>query len=1273
MDQTTFTIWDPTQPNAKMKIINIPGQAPAQLIETVAGIGNTSTEATSEQIILQTHDGQEFLVDENEIGRIDQIPPENLIYMAADDGSLIQGEVVHLQPEDGQEIHEELVQHGEEYMECEVTEEVITDDWVQTDGQECVQVTVDQLGATTVIGSAEDEVTVPLPTDQDEYTTSRPYPCDFCSRRFRKKANLMNHMVAHSNDRPHVCNLCGARYMRRCDLLNHLKLHAYAADDHEEPIRSDPEDDYDYEMPSPHESAPLKRLSLSSVDEEEDLLIPVPTQYKPPPPAPAKTTPKKSRAKPPGTGGSSGKPHKKSASSVNRTRQNQPQQQLQQLESKFNASVEPFVNLPPRFPVTDDRKPFVCQKCGVSFAREKALASHYRIHGGDSPFECETCGDRFWDRAMLQDHIRQRHVANLVAASTTEQDMSDFNQVREEVEPESAEDEKIDRNYYCDSCGMMFQLQEQLKRHIRVSHAVKEQKYEPISQIVRQRQQHQRIVEEEEVEEEEEEEDENETKYEENESHQPLSCNVCGDKFAEALDLLAHAEVHARFDPHKCQLCRETFLDENAIKEHVQKFHSHEITDASCVICGKFCKNHAGLLKHAWEHSRDRTTNGGLHCCTKCGKTFHNKARLKRHMVSHRNKSVKCEVCSEEFPDGRSLMNHRHSHTKTRQFPCHECGKTFGSRSSQQIHLRIHSGERPYGCRFCWKAFADGGTLRKHERVHTGEKPYGCSVCPRAFNQRVVLREHIRSHHSAPDTKRGTANQPFFCSVCMQLFDTSMELIQHLIQHSDMNTAMKRQPPTFPRKYKRRRKLKPDEIEKIGQGKGKKKENVTYAEVEHCSTRAEEDEELLKNPAEILLEYGAGNSNKKLIASPKYINSYDLLASASASRAKPANLDDSGINLLSNVVLVSSPSSNIEKKYKPIKSESPKRRGGKQPFPVALASAAEGQKSTPASGSRPRMIHTQKTRVAVTDGKRKTKTVITKDIKSHPEGSGFSTLEFKRSKNRSVPTYREIPSDRISSESFPLLDDGREDDGDGDEQPEGNLDALDALSTSTSHRRQQEVPSYEDLLNQNLLMEISRKDKYIDKYNSDIVNDLEEILRSPIKNANNNVPPEVIMATPRTSHYRRNVDESIEEEESRYIIDEEDVKPSKPSRKQQLKKISKEVAQRSLTSALRSQRLTRRQLEREVNFLREAYTPDLPAMKIKQEKDSPDKLSAMLLNDIQSPAASSTAGLINPKSEPLQEAVPPAPPPPPQRFQCEMCSAIFQDRSQLLLHVPIHI
>lgn len=136
-------------------------------------------------------------------------------------------------------------------------------------------------------------------------------------------------------------------------------------------------------------------------------------------------------------------------------------------------------------------------------------------------------------------------------------------------------------------------------------------------------------------------------------------------------------------------MCGELFINDNAIRQHIATTHSKELTSTTCHTCGRHCKDERTLAKHQWDHSKEKN-----HFCVKCGKRFFNKARLKRHMQSHRNKSVNCAVCGETFPDGRSLMNHRHSHNNLsgRQFPCRECGKVFGSRSSQQIHMRIHTG-----------------------------------------------------------------------------------------------------------------------------------------------------------------------------------------------------------------------------------------------------------------------------------------------------------------------------------------------------------------------------------------------------------------------------------------------------------------------------------------------------------------------------------------------------------------------------------------------------
>lgn len=93
-----------------------------------------------------------------------------------------------------------------------------------------------------------DDMEIPLPIDQDSYTNTRPYPCDFCSKRFRKKANLMNHMVTHQTESTHGCNLCGLRFAKKSDLMTHLKCHAYAPPEHsldlEDPLATEEEENH---------------------------------------------------------------------------------------------------------------------------------------------------------------------------------------------------------------------------------------------------------------------------------------------------------------------------------------------------------------------------------------------------------------------------------------------------------------------------------------------------------------------------------------------------------------------------------------------------------------------------------------------------------------------------------------------------------------------------------------------------------------------------------------------------------------------------------------------------------------------------------------------------------------------------------------------------------------------------------------------------------------------------------------------------------------------
>lgn len=334
-----------------------------------------------------------------------------------------------------------------------------------------VEVPVDQLAGT----DQNEEVLVPLPTD--EYTTLRPYPCDFCSRRFRKKANLTTHMVAHKNVKPHACNLCGARYLRKMELMEHLKHHAQITHSNLEYMDETERDD-------------------DGNDDNDPLL----TVMHPP----DQGNKQRGKAK---NAVLARKVVVKEKIIVTKKKRYEYDASDHYYEETDHSMVDDDMTC-------DGSRPFVCNVCGVSFTREKALNSHIALHGIDNVLECETCNEVFWSAESLQEHQK------IHEDEEEDEEEEDAENSGSEYDPNAESDEDFRTHYgsyYCKICGMAYHRLDLLKRHARThkddnNKAIKKDKVN---------------------------------------TH---CCNVCGCIFKDALDLLAHAEVHTRANLQKYDL-----------------------------------------------------------------------------------------------------------------------------------------------------------------------------------------------------------------------------------------------------------------------------------------------------------------------------------------------------------------------------------------------------------------------------------------------------------------------------------------------------------------------------------------------------------------------------------------------------------------------------------------------------------------------------------------------------------------------------------------------
>lgn len=249
---------------------------------------------------------------------------------------------------------------------------------------------------------------------------------------------------------------------------------------------------------------------------------------------------------------------------------------------------------------------FECSQCSKGFKYRTSFLRHIRIHSKEEPFKCDHCLRTFKEKDYLVAHRKTHSDAKTVDRTKYTwryKNEGKFRQSKTNCRENKRNrgSDRAKKEFKCKICLKMIKNENELNSHF----------------------------------------DGHTGKY-------LFECSLCKHGFDYRPNLYRHMKKHEGRKPYKCVLCPQRYGDTHGLKVHIRCHNGEKV---ECEICLKKFSDKGYLKLHKRIHTGEMPFD-----CHQCKRKFRVKQSLKLH------KCYKCHICSLIFHTKPLITRHMLSH-----------------------------------------------------------------------------------------------------------------------------------------------------------------------------------------------------------------------------------------------------------------------------------------------------------------------------------------------------------------------------------------------------------------------------------------------------------------------------------------------------------------------------------------------------------------------------------------------------------------------------------